>query len=46
MWNDVKGDGTQLYSWFWVNVREHPKIGHEKMETWVEAGDEVMEAEM
>ena len=46
MCNDIKGDGTHLYSWFWVNVREHPKIGHERMETWVEAGEEVMEAEM
>jgi hypothetical protein len=46
MWNDVKGDRTHLYSWFWVNVLEHPKIGHDRMEIWVEAGDEVMEAEM
>jgi hypothetical protein len=29
-----------------VNVREHPKIGHERMETWAEAGDEVIEAEI
>jgi hypothetical protein len=35
-----------MYSWFWVNVREHPKIGHEKMETWVEPRDKFMEAEM